>query len=394
MTIAHPHFQKIIHPHVRVVDGLRALGIFLVVWFHTWQQAWLAPIVTLFGHEYSFEILPRTGFIGVDILLFVSGFGLFYPYALYLFEKSSYPRLKQFIFNRIIRIVPSYYVALILCFLFFISENGPAQTSPLSYFLAHMSFTQIWFEEYMFSVSGIFWTLATEVQFYVLFPLIAWIFIRKPFLTFICMCFLAYAFRIVCLIYFPDKIEFTIRQVPAFFDIYACGMMSAYLVVWLRTRKNMRKYLLQPLFACIGVMSIGAFVQCLYWIFSYANIDHGFSQWYSWYRLVLAFLIMVFVLSWSSTYTFLQALFSNRLMLFVSMISYNWYLWHFLLLVELKQRHIPPWVSDPPMNDPNWQVSYFALAGGLGLAAAIFFTFALERPVVRIALKFFQKRTA
>ena len=31
--------------HVDVLDGVRAIAVLVVVWFHIWQQSWLMPIL-------------------------------------------------------------------------------------------------------------------------------------------------------------------------------------------------------------------------------------------------------------------------------------------------------------------------------------------------------------
>ena len=71
-------------PDVRRVDtcdGVRALAIMIVVWYHIWQQSWLYPEMRIFGKSISFDPLVRSGYIWVDIMILISGFCLYLPWA-------------------------------------------------------------------------------------------------------------------------------------------------------------------------------------------------------------------------------------------------------------------------------------------------------------------------
>ena len=45
------------------LDGLRVLMIFIVSWYHIWQQSWLTPSVSIepAGFYWSLDFLVRTG---------------------------------------------------------------------------------------------------------------------------------------------------------------------------------------------------------------------------------------------------------------------------------------------------------------------------------------------
>ena len=47
------------------LDGLRVLMIFVVSWYHIWQQSWLQPWIRIdfLGIEYSLDWLVRSGYI-------------------------------------------------------------------------------------------------------------------------------------------------------------------------------------------------------------------------------------------------------------------------------------------------------------------------------------------
>lgn len=61
--------------YVPVADGLRALCVGVVMWFHIWQQSWLNP--SILGEDFNW--LVRSGYMLVEPLLTLSGFLLFLP---------------------------------------------------------------------------------------------------------------------------------------------------------------------------------------------------------------------------------------------------------------------------------------------------------------------------
>lgn len=94
------------------LNGLRVLLVFIVSWYHFWQQSWLTPSIG----SYSLDYLLRAGYMPVDGTILLSGFLLFLPMPVPCCWEAV-PNTKQFYQRRIMRIVPSYYfVTLALLF--------------------------------------------------------------------------------------------------------------------------------------------------------------------------------------------------------------------------------------------------------------------------------------
>ena len=74
-----PHIYESSYQHNRIdiLDGIRAIAVLIVVWFHFWQQSWLMPI----AGDFNIDWIPRNGALLVDMLILLSGFCLFLPYA-------------------------------------------------------------------------------------------------------------------------------------------------------------------------------------------------------------------------------------------------------------------------------------------------------------------------
>ena len=93
--------------------------------------------------------------------------------------------------------------------------------------LSHLTFTHnlFYFSYFRSPLNGALWTLAVEMQFYLLFPLLARAFRKLPIVTYFAMAGAAFAFR-----FWAGNQEDTslyFNQLPAFLDVYANGFVAA-----------------------------------------------------------------------------------------------------------------------------------------------------------------------
>jgi peptidoglycan/LPS O-acetylase OafA/YrhL len=111
--------------------------------------------------------LAAFGYAGVDLFFAVSGFAMMLTWAGRA-HKSDHP-VASFYAARAERIIPPYFVA--VGFFSAMSAAGVFQFSHGAWdVLSHLTFIHTLFPTTFFSVSGVFWSLAVEVQFYLLFP--------------------------------------------------------------------------------------------------------------------------------------------------------------------------------------------------------------------------------
>lgn len=140
------------------LDGLRCLSILAVVWHHAATGP--RPLA-----------LARNGFIGVDLFFVISGFLIT---TLLLRERTvrGTISLRRFWIRRTLRIFPPYFALLgaaaIALGLVFPTAQMRAPFFAELPFLA--TYTSNWVE--ITTLFGITWSLATEEQFYLLWPLV------------------------------------------------------------------------------------------------------------------------------------------------------------------------------------------------------------------------------
>jgi peptidoglycan/LPS O-acetylase OafA/YrhL len=153
--------------NIQVLDGFRCIAILLVIGYHLQQRN---PLFVLRFTHPQIDALWTFGASGVNLFFVLSGFLLFMPYARALMFQTKWPSIRQFYFRRALRILPAYYVALIIEVVIFAPQYlQPDRWKQLFlFFILFMDSTKTTYQQ----LNGAFWTLAVEWQFYMLLPLV------------------------------------------------------------------------------------------------------------------------------------------------------------------------------------------------------------------------------
>ena len=378
--------------HVDVLDGIRALAILLVLWFHVWQQSWLMPIVRLpflralgLPTQIGLDFIPRSGFLFVDMLLLLSAFCLFLPHARAMVFGEPVPEVRRFYWKRIVRIVPPYYLSVLLIF-FLVALPGRAYERAGDAFVdlfSTLTFTQVFVPGVYLGtkLNGVLWTAAIEMQFYLLFPLLALCFRKRPLATYLGMVALSMLYLRGYALRDADMLRITLNQLPAFFGVFANGMLAAYGFTLLAAKTPRRWW--------IAALATVAVMGSLLWIVRMqkaAPSVNPLQLWQAEHRFRLSLAFTLFLLGSALSFRWVRFLLGNRLMRFLSAISYNLYIWHQWLAVKLKEWRIPYWEGAEPPNftgDIVWEKQYTALVIAASLLVATLLTYLFERPVSR-----------
>lgn len=144
--------------NIESLTATRAFAALLVVAFH------FANVNTGFSFIDRFF---KTGNLAVSYFFVLSG------YIMHLSYTDNYKGYKHFIQRRIARILPLYWFALILSTVLVVYSTliGLPPNYNLTYaFLSNATFTQVCFDNYIFSLNTPGWSLCIEMSFYLLFP--------------------------------------------------------------------------------------------------------------------------------------------------------------------------------------------------------------------------------
>lgn len=376
-----------VREHIRigteVVDGLRGFAILWVLCYHTWLFSWYTPGFKLFGYDVPVDVLARTGYLGVELFFVISGFCLFVPVARSMVEGAPPQGLRRFALRRALKIVPSYVIALCVTVPFafeYLQTRGEAFRS----LVPHLAFVQNFTSDPLGQANSVFWTLAVEVQFYLVFPALVWLFRRgSPLAATVLACGLAATYRTqtaaCCLL-----VESVTRQLPAYLDVFACGMLAAYGVIWTHARApHIRRLAIPMTFATIGLALVT--FHLLQTDNAVQYVPGGRERWDTLGRTELAVLLGAFVFCASFALGPLRRAIANPIFVALSLISYNLYLWHTLVMIWLWKHDVPRAATPDPHRDDHWKPLYIALGWSLSFAIATAMTYFVERPILGIA---------
>jgi peptidoglycan/LPS O-acetylase OafA/YrhL len=375
--------------HVDVMDGLRGIAIIIVVLFHVWQMSWLDHTLQLGNFTLDLNFIPVTGFLGVELFFFISAFCLFYPYAKYVLEGSKFQTVKQFAYKRVIKILPSYFLSILLILVFF-NPGFKSFKDAVRRVVSHLLFIHNFFPETYGSINGIFWSLGVEVQFYLIFPFICFLFRKRPVIVFLTLLAISIVYRFVIHNYYYDKFDFLLNQLPGFLDMFASGMLAAYLIVYIRSKIKLYEKL-APFFTLFAMIMFMLIIFMLKWLYDIRYIEDGLKNWQSGNRTFLAILFLLLAVASAASIKIWRVVLANKIFIFMSVISYNLYIWHQLIALELLKRKIPLPGTLDPHNDPGWQLTFTVVATTTGILFSTFITYAFERPILKSGIKTYLK---
>jgi len=294
------------------IDGLRALAVLSVVLFHAFPE-WI-----------------HGGFIGVDIFFVISGY-IISSIILKDLENQTFS-FSNFYIRRIKRIFPALLTVLISCLVFgwfFLLADEYKELGKHAF--GASTFTNnfmLWQESGYFdnqSESKPFlhlWSLSVEEQFYLLWPFFLWIAFKWKKHLSITLSFLAFGFTFLHFyIFYPDRIAAFYAPQARFFELLI-GASIAFKHIRLKAHDLERGNKFRSIQSWVGLALILIGIQ----------ITTKQSHFPGWFALLSPVLGAAMVIdnqknSWLNKY-----LFSKKIIVWVGLISFPLYLWHWPLI--------------------------------------------------------------
>ncbi len=376
--------------YLYALDGLRALALLMIWLFHSWQQSWVFLYVKLSDGSMlnTVHMIQRYGYVAIDIFFVLSGFCLFYPIARTMFGEGKEICWKEFYIKRAKRILPSY--ILILLVMAFVPDLATNNTYSLSEFVKQF-FSSLFFVQNCYAAThgtlvSTAWTLAIEVQFYLVFPLIAKVFRKKPWLTLLSSLVLCEGLRLYAI---SNYVATNTLQGHMIFyiDIFVIGMMCAYLFVLAKHKLPYIQKLKKPMtFASILCMLLAYYFMCWMGGFQSNEISSADAVHRFMYRPILDFAVAGFIFTTCfSIDAWEKGIWGNRVAMFLSTISYNFYLWHQNIHIYFKRNPVELLytAADVESHAHDPMVKYMVFTGLVSLAIAILVTYLIEIPIYK-----------
>ena len=172
-------------------------------------------------------------------------------------------------------------------------------------------------------------------------------------------------------------------------DVFVGGMLAAHFVVQIKREfSGDQLKRMEAMFTLATLMFAAVYFLCTMFIgaLRYENAPNNLSrlQMHTRKFVIIAFAgavgCSVFAHKW------LHMLLGNPVTRFVSVISYQVYMWHGWIALRLKEWRIPEYATERPMDDLAWRWPYMLTCIALSLAIAVFVTYCIERPISNFCL--------
>ena len=283
------------------IDGLRGIAISLVLLFHIWPE------------YFSF------GYVGVDIFFVLSGYLI--TQIIYTKLESNSFSLKEFYRNRIRRIFPALIVVLLATSFIGYLFMFPSELKQLGQHIKSSAFfyenfrligeVGYWDESATLKPLLHFWSLAIEEQFYIFWPLILILLYKVRLNIVLTLAILFLILFTVPLIAEIDKFYHTLSRA---WELALGGLVFIISYKHKNIFDLLNKYKI--------FIYLGFFISIA---ISYNNISFSTFK-----TFIVVFFSALLILSLSHDKS--KTIFSNNVLVFIGLISFPLYLWHYVLI--------------------------------------------------------------
>lgn len=370
---------------IDILDGLRGVAIGMVLLHHVYVWLPTVPVIGGIDFLYPFSIT----YIGVELFFVISGFCMYYAWAKKSDLVNSF-RFGDYFRRRFWRIYPPYFVALLLTIPLSLLWLGTQYT--WSYFAWHLPFLHSFNIDkfYFYGTNSPLWSIAVEVQFYLVFPLIIMAANRWGLgrvVAVLLTATLVYRFGVSLMLPFSTFKEvpkpyldgFLLARLPCF----VAGIMVASL--WTGKRKSfLGVHRARGVSGAHSLLLGGLAMMALTWLSIYL-FRHASIAWRE-YGFALSFGLLVFGALHSGPW---HRMLSSRWLFGLGTISYSVYLNHALVW------QLPlSWFSLTLNRGPLYAWTLLALTLCFCLPIALLFSWEFYRLVEKPSIRFAHGRPA
>ena len=360
------------------LDGLRGLAALSIFVFHGWLYTMPEPSATDRSTVGDYAVHELR--LALVLFFVLSGFLLSRPWIAAALGDRSRPSIGRYVRTRAARILPAYYVALggSILLLWGLQGTPGLRLPPAGELPLFVVFGQNLSAGSVMKLNPPMWSLAVEVSFYAVLPVVGWLALRLPRrrgpLTVVPLALLAigviYNWTIA-----GQGLSMTFsKTLAAMLPYFALGMLAALLAqgrtIEMATKRTLVTagvaLVLADAFAKAAAPASGIDATMLFSIMRDLPSAVGF-----------ALIVGAFAIAPRSR------VLGGRVLPALGIISYGFYLWHVPVLMVLRGYDLLP--LDPVLG------TAVALVPSLALAALSWFV--CERPVLRWAARRERRRT-
>ena len=332
------------------LTGLRALAAFWVLAFHLNGYAMHERLVVGFeGFHVDLTPLVTIGWVGVDVFFVLSGFLLTIHVLERLGEGAVVAIYPSYLRDRILRVVPAYWTQIAILFVLAWAARGSmphwASSVPM-----HLVFLQNFSLSGHGAINGAYWTLPVEFSFYLLVPFIAaWAARagndaagagrRAVFVAALAVA-ISFGWRAFAVANFghagvPTLFWASAMHLPGSADQFGIGVAAALLFLAWGAPDGTRDRQWSRASDALVVAGLGGLVAAMYTLDAF--VGHFWTHsilFYGWHCLA-ALAVALLVTGVAARGPLARAVFENRLVVWLGVISYSLYLWHPIVAEKL-----------------------------------------------------------
>jgi peptidoglycan/LPS O-acetylase OafA/YrhL len=320
--VAQPTINQAGEPRLARLESLRALAALGVLESHVW--GWHNSYGPRTLDSFAGRILI-SGDFGVNLFFTLTGYLLFAPFARAL-SSGGRVDLRRYALNRALRILPLYYVTLVVFMV--LNERG----GTWGQWWRFLTFSENFSTGTFLTVNGPMWSLVVELHFYLLLPILTWLLARtigaRPWLVVTTLMAMGSGAVILSASpSFPHESIPWARSLPMNFHFFAAGMILAVLQPALAARRwpGLAKRSDIWFAAAAAIFVVGADHQNIVFITAVAT---GLT---------------VAAASLPLRSGFCTRLLDTRVLATIGVASYSLYLWHYPIVLSLS-KHIDRYV--------------------------------------------------
>ena len=286
------------------IDGLRGIAVLAVVLFH------------------AFPNFIKGGFVGVDIFFVISGYLI--TSILLIEQESSEFTILKFYSRRIRRIFPALIIVILSIFIFGWFFLAPGEYKSLGHHVfggaTFLSNFLSWKESGYFESTSItkplwhLWSLAIEEQFYILWPLAMWILWNHKVKRVLITSLLIFTSFVFCLYLTSDDSSAAFYSPPSrIWEIMIGAMLANY-----------------PLSTKTNYNNIFSFCGLIYILLAFIFINE--SSLFPGLPALLPTIGAALIILAGPNAFINRTILSRRIIVFLGLVSFPFYLWHWPLL--------------------------------------------------------------
>ncbi|MBP1965613.1 acyltransferase family protein [Paenibacillus aceris] len=388
--------------HLGGADGFRAIACLAVIFHHLSQFLAMQSQSPWMQELQSFLLM---GNAGVSVFFVLSGYLLASPYWHKYLDGSAYPDIKQYVVRRAARIMPGYYIAVMVATLITVLFHVPTEHF-WARLMAGLTFTAGFHYITLFpnEVNGPLWSISFEVFCYVLMPmfmlgLYRWTFkqrsIRNGLLYWMGVFILILGLNQLVHLFFSTgnegkgwdngwiggaKYWMPNYNPIGFFGQFTIGILAAGVAAGLRQSSeglNRMKYI--GLFDFVSLGGLFCSFALLWYVRHMPEFSLSLQKqpfFFPFYSLLIAVSLCA-----ASQSRWAAKILDNRVFKFTSKVSFGLYLWHFVIIGVSSVT----WAKDFQYMGTKSLSTWFSVSGVVLVVSFLFATLSfyfVEKPVL------------